>query len=49
MTGECAGLNDPVAVRVGDEHTINQTSVNMSRVRREHPDEIELVLGAGHH
>jgi hypothetical protein len=24
-----AGLNDPVAVRVRDEHTVNETSVNM--------------------
>jgi hypothetical protein len=44
-----AGLDDPVAVGVRDEHTVNETSVNVSRVRREHPDEIELVLGAVRH
>jgi hypothetical protein len=44
-----AGLDDPVAVRVRDEDTVNETSVNVSRVRWEHPDEIELLLGAIHH
>src|SRR5829696_6843786 len=44
-----AGLHQPVAVRVRDEHTVNEAGMDVSRVRREHPDEIKLILGAIDH
>src|SRR5918994_1485791 len=43
------GLHHPVAVRIRDEHTVNKAGMDVSGVRREHPDEVEPILGAVHH
>jgi hypothetical protein len=44
-----AGLHHPVAIRIRDEHTINEARMDVSGVRREDPDEIEPILCAVHH
>ncbi|HZA78462.1 MAG TPA: ATP-binding protein, partial [Acidimicrobiales bacterium] len=43
------GLHHPVAVRIRDEHSVNKAGMDVSSVRREHPDEIKPILGAVHH
>lgn len=43
------GLHHPVAIRIRDEHAVGEAGMDVSGVRREHPDEVEPILGAVHH